>query len=248
MGHPWSQGKPLAQVRAPNNPLPRRMDARAAPARMPSSDRQTHDMVGVRTACLTRKGFTPRCSIALSSADPAGPSRSPRARPTAAACADALWPTTACIAARTAAPPTLRSTRPPAPQAAPSAGSAARSCSGQRRPAAAPSSGPRRGPRPARGVPPVQPRAWTLVRPAPSGATWTAVVDGSWISRPPSAKVVDRSPCAGGARRAIIWSARRGRGIRIAGPPQGGRAHRKVGRVLRKGRRPSRKGGMRSTG
>jgi hypothetical protein len=73
-------------------------------------------------------------------------------------------------------------------------------------------------------------------------------VDGSWISGQGPGKLVDRSPCADGHRWVIIWSARRGRGIRIAGPPQGGRAHRKVSRALRKGSRLSRKGGRRSTG
>jgi hypothetical protein len=66
-----------------------------------------------------------------------------------------------------------------------------------------------------------------------------------WSADPESRGQV---PCVDGPRRAIIWSARRGRGIRIAGPPQGGRAHCKVSRVLRKGSRLSRKGGRRSTG
>jgi hypothetical protein len=41
-------------------------------------------------------------------------------------------------------------------------------------------------------------------------------VDGSWISDLRTLNLVDRSPCAEVARRAIIWAARRGRGIRIA--------------------------------
>jgi hypothetical protein len=73
---------------------------------------------------------------------------------------------------------------------------------------------------------------------SPSRRAWTTLVDGSWISARRDPKLVDRAPCADGSRRAIIWSARRGRGIRIAGPPQGGRALRKVSRVLRKGNRP----------
>jgi hypothetical protein len=60
------------------------------------------------------------------------------------------------------------------------------------------------------------------------------VVDDAWISPDDAPNLVDRCPCAARARRAIIWAARRGRGNRIAGPPQGGRAHRKVSRAHRK--------------
>jgi hypothetical protein len=68
-------------------------------------------------------------------------------------------------------------------------------------------------------------------------------VDRSWITRPLVPNLVDRPPCGSRPRRAIIWTARRGRDERTAVPPQGGRAPRKGSRILRKEGRPFRKGG-----
>jgi len=71
----------------------------------------------------------------------------------------------------------------------------------------------------------------------------TATVDRSWITRPLVPNLVDRPPCGCRPRRAIIWTARRGRDERTAVPPQGGRAPRKGSRIFRKEGRPFRKGG-----
>lgn len=80
-------------------------------------------------------------------------------------------------------------------------------------------------------------------RPPSGRGLRTATVDGSWITRPGAAKLVDRPPCGSRPRRAIIGPARRGRDERTAVPPQGGRAPRKGSRILRKEGRPFRKGG-----
>ena len=174
----------LALVRAPTDPLPRHTDAPAAPA--PSAVERTthHETVGVRLAHPTTKGSHAPCSTAPPSADPADPSRSPGARPTAVACAADRLPTTAPTAEQTAAPPTSSWILAPASPAARSAGSAARSR--RHRPT-------RRDGRDAaaRRHHPTRPMLTRRLR--RQIQTWTVVVDGSWITGQGPGKLVDRS-------------------------------------------------------